>query len=202
MILASILLTSCSPPNPDRPPEDAKIRDGIKLLITDFTNRHPELVNWNQSAVKIQLTRKIPAGYATEAGWYITWANPTPTELPFVVIPWSVLAQYPNTFSKKSANYDGGKPVPQSVAADIRNEQQKGDTYFAAVVNIKYSIVDSSWIIFTSIPYLPVTDQAYGWANSKSGKWTITDFGTATVGCGRVPTAVQSEFGFSCPLNS
>ena len=33
------------------------------------------------------------------------------------------------------------------------------------------------------------------------GKWQIVDFGSAMVGCGKVPNEIQSEFGFSCPNN-
>ena len=74
-----------------------------------------------------------------------------------------------------------------------------GSTFFAAVVNQRVSKIDGSWIIFTTIPYLPVTDPAYGFAHSLNGKWEIVDFGTATVGCNKVPAQVQREFGFTCP---
>lgn len=198
-LLIALVLTGCSVTAGNSRPDEAKLVDGIKLLITDFTARHPGLVNWDSSAVAKQLKEKLPKGIATEAGWTLTWPSASTGQLSRVVIPWSILAQYPDKFALDTNNYSGGSAVPDSIAVDIRSAQQKDDPYFAAIVHLRTSQKDSHWLIFTSIPYLPITDNAYGWAHLANGKWKIVDFGTATVGCGIVPVAVQSEFGFSCP---
>ena len=194
-----IALAGCSVTAGNARPEESKLVDGIKLLMTDFTARHPDLINWDPKVVSTQLKGKLPKGMATEAGWTLVWPNATTGELSRVVIPWSILAQYPDKFALDTNNYSGGNAVPDAIAVDIRSAQQKGDPYFAAIVHLRTSTRDSHWLIFTSIPYLPITDNAYGWAHLVNGKWKIVDFGTATVGCGIVPTTVQSEFGFSCP---
>ena len=116
-----------------------------------------------------------------------------------VVIPWTILGQYPSKYAADSQDYTGPKVVPDSISTQIRSLQFGGDPYVAAVVNLRFSTKDSAWIIFTTIPYLPITDNAYGWAHLQNQNWKIVDFGTATVGCGIVPTAIQAEFGFTCP---
>ena len=194
-----IALAGCSVTAGNARPEESKLADGIKLLITDFTARHPDLINWEPKLVSAQLKLKLPKGVATEAGWTLVWPGATTGELSRVVIPWSILAQYPDKFALDTNNYSGGNAVPDAISVDIRSAQQKGDPYFAAIVHLRTSTHDSHWLIFTSIPYLPITDNAYGWAHLVDGKWKIVDFGTATVGCGSVPKAIQSEFGFSCP---
>ena len=83
--------------------------------------------------------------------------------------------------------------------ATIIKEEMQGDKYFGAVVDIRSSTVDPHWIIFTTVPYLPVTDNAYGFATVRDKKWTVVDFGTGLVGCGTVPANVESEFGYQCP---
>jgi len=195
----TVLLTGCGIGNGNQRPEDPKLRDGIKLLMTQFEANHPTLVNWDKEKVLAQINHPLPNGMATEAGWTITWPHYAPGELPRVVIPWLVLGQYPQKFALDTNNYSGGNPVPVAVQTDIAAQQVKGDTYFAAVVHMRYSAVDPSWVIFTSVPFMPVTDDAYGWAHVVNKKWVIADFGTALVGCGQVPNAVQHEFGFSCP---
>jgi hypothetical protein len=77
--------------------------------------------------------------------------------------------------------------------------EMQGDQYFGAVVDIRSSKVDPQWIIFTTVPYLPITDIAYGFATVKSKSWGVVDFGTGVVGCGTVPSKVESEFGYRCP---
>jgi hypothetical protein len=200
--LALLLLTlSACLPNPDAPPPSGKINEGINLLLTQFTKSHSALVNWNSEVVKAQLHEKFPQGVATEAGWRIVWPHAPAGGLPQVVIPWEFLAQYPNHPQLNINNYSGGNAVPQSVATAIRAAElpnQAGDPYFAAIVHLRSSTVDPRWVIFTSVPYLPVTDIAYGFAENDHGKWKVIDFGTAQVGCGAVPTQVLSEFGFTC----
>ena len=196
-----LLLTSCGPANPDLRPEDSKLRDGISLLLKDLDAHHPESKNWDSNLVDAQLKRALPKGVSTPAGWKLTWANASPSELPYVYVPWSLIGQYPNHFTSENANYSGGNPVPSTVVKDLANQQFGDDEYFAAIVSARYSKVDTKWVIFTSVPYLPVTDNAYGWATASNGRWKVIDFGTAVVGCGRVPAAVQSEFGFTCPTN-
>jgi hypothetical protein len=195
----AFLLVSCGLPTGNERPDDQKLRDGINLLINGFTASHPKLINWEAAAVKSQLGAKLPPGKATEAGWTLIWSNATNAELSRVVIPWTILGQYPSKYAPDSQNYTGSKVVPDSIATQIRSLQFGGDPYFGAVVNLRFSTKDSSWIIFTTIPYLPITDDAYGWAHLQNQKWKIVDFGTATVGCAIVPTAIQSEFGFTCP---
>jgi pantothenate kinase type III len=73
------------------------------------------------------------------------------------------------------------------------------DQYFAAVLNVRSSALDPKWIIFTTQPYLPVTDPAYGFATVLNKRWVVVDFGTALVGCANVPIEVEKEFGFTCP---
>ena len=202
MALVIVLLTlSACLPNPDSPPPSDKISEGINLLLTQFAKVHPDLVNWKSDVVKVQLQQKLPQGVATEAGWRITWPHPPIGGLPQVVIPWELLAQYPNHPQLDINIYSGGKDVPQSVATAIRAAQlpnQANDPYFAAIVHLKASTIDPHWVIFTSVPYLPVTDIAYGFAEKQQGKWKLVDFGTAQVGCGAVPSGVQREFGFTC----
>lgn len=203
-LLFTLLLTQvgCSVLAGNSRPDDSKLRDGIKLLISDFTQRHPDLIGWKVKEVERQISQPLPAGLATEAGWTLIWPKPRAGEFGQVVIPWSILGKYPDVSAQDTMNYSGGKLVPDSVATQIRHLQQGEDIYFAAIVNLRYSAQNAHWLIFTSIPYLPITDNAYGWAHFQRGKWQITDFGTATVGCGRVPVEIQAEFGMSCPTDS
>jgi hypothetical protein len=196
-----IFLTGCGPANPDLRPEDSKLRDGISLLMKDLAAHHPQSKNWDQLLVDAQLKRVLPIGVATPAGWKLTWVSPAPSELPYVYVPWSLIGQYPNHFTNENAHYSAGTPVPSTVVKDLANQQFGDDEYFAAIVDARYSTVDKRWVIFTSVPYLPVTDNAYGWATATNGRWKVIDFGTALVGCGKVPASVQSEFGYSCPSN-
>jgi hypothetical protein len=199
LLVSLLLLAGCAVNTPDARPDDSRIRDTINLLIEDMAAHHPDLVSWKQDVVKKQIARKLPVGKATEAGWTLTWPNYAAGELPQVVLPWSMIGQYPNHFALDTDNYSGGSLVKQSVATQIQDAQLKGDTYLAAIVHIRQSIKDPNWIIFTSVPYLPITDIAYGWAHQVDKKWNISDFGTALVGCGKVPSQVQAEFGMSCP---
>lgn len=193
------LLTSCGPSNPDLRPDDSKLRDGITLLLKDLTAHHPAIKSWNESAVEAQIHRKLPIGISTPAGWKLTWPSPQVGEIPYIYIPWSLTGTYPNHFSADNSSYSTGTPVPDSVVQDISQQQLGNDPYFAAIVDVRYSSQDKKWIIFTSVPYLPVTDNAYGWATVVNGRWKVIDFGTALVGCGQVPNKVEEEFGFKCP---
>jgi len=195
------LLTACGPKNPDLRPEDSKLIDGISLLMKDLVANHPDIKNWDQNAVEIQIHKKLPVGIATPAGWKLTWPSATSHELPYVYVPWMLTGTYPNHFAAENASYTAGSPVPSSVVQDLTKQQLGDDPYFAAIVDVRYSNKDKKWIIFTSVPYLPVTDNAYGWATVVNGRWKVIDFGTALDGCGKVPAEVQSEFGFGCPNN-
>ncbi len=201
LLACTLVLTGCGLPSGNERPDDSKLRDGIKLLLTQFESKYPKLVNWKTAKVKAQISQRLPQGVATEAGWTLRWQANNPGELSSVVVPWIILAQYPTKFAKDVASYSGGEPVAAGIAAQITKLQQDsfGSTFFAAVVDQRISKIDGSWLIFTTVPYLPVTDPAYGYAQSIKGKWEIIDFGTATVGCNKVPTRVQSEFGFTCP---
>ena len=198
-LLSILALTSCAVNTPDARPDDSRIRDTINLLLEDMQAHHPDLVNWKSQSVKAEINRKLPTGKATEAGWTLNWPSYGPGELPQDVLPWSLIGQYPNHYSLDTNNYSGGSIVKQSVATQIESAQLKGDTYFAAIVHIRQSQKDPTWIIFTSVPYLPITDIAYGWAHLENKKWVIKDFGTALVGCTSVPIEIQHEFGLSCP---
>ena len=201
VLLGAILLTSCGLPTGNERPDDSKLRDGIKLLLTQFESKYPKSINWDGLKVKAQISQRLPEGSATEAGWTLKWPDYAAGELSSVVIPWVVLAQFPTKYAPDAKRYSGGNPVPAGIAAQITKLQDEtfDGNFFAAVVNQRISKTNGHWIIFTTIPYLPVTDPAYGFAQSVNGKWKIVDFGTATVGCSNVPTMVQNEFGFTCP---
>jgi hypothetical protein len=199
LICISVALTGCGPATGNERPEEKKLADSIKLLITYMNKSHPKLVNWDNDLVKEQLKRKLPVGYATEAGWTLKWNDAKGGELPMAVVPWEFLGQFPTKYAQDVNNYHAGTYAPQMVVSQIAKLEKNDDPYFAGIVNVKMSDKDSHWVIFTSIPYLPVTDPAYGFAHSENGSWKIVDFGTATVGCGRVPSEIQNEFGLSCP---
>lgn len=191
-------LTACGPANPDIRPTDAKLRDGISLLLKDLALNHPASKTWNEQAVEAQIQKKLPVGLSTPAGWKLTWPSAGINEISTVYVPWDLTGTYPNHFAADNATYTSGTEVPQSVVQDITEQQLGSDQYFAAIVDVRYSKANKHWIIFTSVPYLPVTDNAYGWATVVKGKWKVVDFGTALVGCGKVPNEVQLEFGFMC----
>jgi hypothetical protein len=201
-LTSTLLLTSCGVQSGDTRPSDGNLISGINLLISNFDSQHPSLVMWKTDEVKAQLAQKLPAGIDTEAGWLLQWPHATSGELSQVVVPWSLLAQYPNSPTSYFNHYKGGKLVPQATSVDlvasIIQKEMQGDKYFGAVVNIRSSSVNPQWIIFTTVPYLPVTDIAYGFATVKDKKWQVVDFGTALVGCGTVPADVEAEFGFTC----
>ena len=198
-----LLLTSCGAPSGDARPSDSNLITAINLLVSNFDANHPTLITWKTDAVKAQLSKKLPIGIDTEAGWLLKWTNPADGELSQVVVPWTLLAQYPNAPLPYFNHYKGGNLVPQATSTDlvatiIKSEMQ-GDKYFGTVVDIRSSTVNPHWIIFTTVPYLPVTDNAYGFATVKDKGWSVVDFGTALVGCGTVPLNVEKEFGYQCP---
>jgi len=198
-----LLLTSCGAPSGDARPSDSNLITAINLLVSNFDANHPTLITWKTDAVKAQLSKKLPIGIDTEAGWLLKWTNPADGELSQVVVPWTLLAQYPNAPLPYFNHYKGGNLVPQATSTDlvatiIKSEMQ-GDKYFGAVVDIRSSTINPHWIIFTTVPYLPVTDNAYGFATVKDKGWSVVDFGTALVGCGTVPLDVEKEFGYQCP---
>jgi hypothetical protein len=200
VILGALLLTSCGLPTGNERPEDVKLREGIKSLISQYETKFPKSVNWDSAKVTAQISRRLPDGLATEAGWSLKWPNYVQGELASAVVPWIVLGQFPEKFALDVNSYKGGTPVASGIAAQIVKLQDDlfGGSFFAAVVNIRLSKNDPRWMVFTTVPYLPVTDPAYGFAESVSRKWEIKDFGTATVGCNVVPSSVQREFGFTC----
>ena len=198
-----LLLTSCGAPSGDARPSDSNLITAINLLVSNFDANHPTLITWKTDAVKAQLSKKLPVGIDTEAGWLLKWPHPADGELSQVVVPWTLLAQYPNAPLPYFNHYKGGNLVPQATSTDlvatiIKTEMQ-GDKYFGAVVDIRSSTINPHWIIFTTVPYLPVTDNAYGFATVKDKGWSVVDFGTALVGCGTVPLDVEKEFGYQCP---
>ena len=199
------LLTGCGPVPGDSRPGNSNLIAGINLLVSSFDANHPNLFTWKTNDIKNQLLQKIPVGIDTEAGWLLQWPHATATELSQVVVPWTLLGQYPSHPTTYFNHYSGGNLVPQAtsidIVANIVKTQMQGDPYFGAVVNIRSSIKDSHWIIFTTVPYLPVTDIAYGFATVINKKWGVVDFGTALVGCGKVPHLVESEFGYQCPTS-
>lgn len=199
------LLTGCGPIPGDVRPANSNLIAGVNLLVSNFGAKHPELVTWKTEDVKNQLLQKLPVGIDTEAGWLLIWPHASANELSQVVVPWALLGQYPNHPTTYFNHYSGGNLVPQATSTDlittITKTEMQGDQYFGAVVNIRSSIVDPHWIIFTTVPYLPVTDNAYGFATVMGTKWGVVDFGTALVGCGKVPQAVISEFGYKCPTS-
>lgn len=196
-------LTSCGAPSGDARPSDSALITGINLLISTFDANHPTLINWKLADVKAQLAEKLPVGIDTEAGWLLQWPKAKQGELSQVIVPWTLLAQYPNNPQSYFVHYSGGSLVPQATSTDlaavITKAEMKGDQFFGAVVDMRESKVNPQWIIFTTVPYLPVTDPAYGFATVKNKHWTVVDFGTALVGCGTVPLNVESEFGYQCP---
>jgi hypothetical protein len=202
-LLAIVVLSGCGAPSGDARPSDSNLVAGVNLLVSNFNAHHPELVTWKTSAVKAQLSQRLPAGRDTEAGWYIQWPAPKDGELAQVIVPWTLLGQYPNNPLPYFNRYKGGGLVPQATSVDLVKTviatEMSGDQYFGAVLDIRSSKVNPQWIIFTTIPYLPVTDPAYGFATVKNKSWSVVDFGTALVGCGTVPLNVESEFGFRCP---
>ena len=93
-----VLLTGCGLPTGNERPDDKKLREGILLLMTSYERYHSEVINFDKTKVKAQISKKLPAGEATQAGWSIKWSNYITGELPSVVIPWVILGQYPQTF--------------------------------------------------------------------------------------------------------
>ena len=202
-LLLVLLLSACGPASGDARPSDSNLVNGINLLLNTFAKNHPKLINWKTDAVKNQLKLKLPTGVSTDAGWYLKWNDPRPGELSQVYVPWTLLGQYPNNPQPAGYTYPGGNLVPQTTVGDlttvIQNSQMQGDKYFAAVTGVRSSKINPQWLIFSTVSYLPVTDNAYGFATVGKKHWVITDFGTANVGCGKVPVEVESEFGFKCP---
>ena len=203
--VATLLHVGCGAPSGDSRPSDSNLITGINLLISNFDAKHPKLITWDLTAVKNQLAQKLPEGTDTDAGWLLQWPHAKIGELSQVIVPWGLLGQYPSNPQPYFYRYSGGNLVPQSTTTDltttITKDEMQGDQYFGAVIDLRSSKIDPQWIIFTTVPYLPVTDPAYGFATVKNKQWTVVDFGTALVGCGIVPTKVESEFGYQCPTN-
>ncbi len=199
LTLPLILLAACSAPSIAGRPSDSKLRHQINLLVSEFEKRHPEMVSWKDEAVKVQMTDALPKGRATEAGWTLEWPTATDQELSRVVVPWRMIGPLPKRYENDSTNYLGGTPAPKDAVDQIRSSKEAVDLWFAAIVHIRLSKTDPNWAIFTAVPYLPVTDIAYGWARNQNGRWKVVDFGTALIGCGITPLPVENEFGFRCP---
>ena len=203
VLLGVLLLTSCGAPSGDARPKESDLIAGINLLISNLDAKHPQMINWKLSDVKVQLAQKLPKGVDSEAGWLLQWPHSKQGELSQVIVPWTLLGQYPNNPKPYFVRYTGGSLVPQATSTDlittITSAEMLGDQYFGAVIGIRASKINPQWIVFTTVPYLPVTDPAYGFATVKHKLWGVVDFGTALVGCGTVPRQVLSEFGFQCP---
>jgi hypothetical protein len=201
--LLTILLTACGAPSGDARPSDSSLLTGINLLLNTFAKNHPKLVNWNTEVVKTQIKSKLPVGISTDAGWFLKWGDAPQGGLTQVYVPWTLLGQYPNNPLPAGYRYPGGNLVPQTTIGDlttvIRNTEMQGDEYFAAVVGVRSSQKNPKWLIFTTQPYLPITDPAYGFATVENNRWKVVDFGTANVGCTKIPLTVEKEFGFTCP---
>ena len=151
---------------------------------------------------------------ALDIGWLVIWPTFTPGELSRVLIPWHLLGQskqrQPSSSDERPLKgsttlgytFTGGSLPSETVTTSIREVvtvgEMQSDSDFAAVTSIRQSIQYPQWIIFSTVPYLPVTDSAYGFATLVDEKWAVVDFGTAKVGCSRVPASVEEEFGFSC----
>ena len=202
-LLGVLLLSSCGAPSGDARPNESDLIAGINLLISNLDAKHPQMINWKISDVKAQIAQKLPIGVDNEAGWLLQWPHAKQGELSQVIVPWTLLGQYPGNPKSFFVRYKGGSLVPQATSTDlvttITNVEMMGDQYFGAVIGLRASKVNPQWIIFTTVPYLPVTDPAYGFATVKNKHWGVVDFGTALVGCGTVPLDVESEFGFRCP---
>jgi hypothetical protein len=180
-------------------PTDTQLRQALNLLINQYETNYKKLINWNDQALTQQLMAPLPKGYSGEAGWVITWPNPKPGQLPSVILPWSLLQIYPTDIKYSNTLYkDNGNKIDGPTYNQIQSIEDNLHPLFSGTVNGLESKVDGKWIIFTEVPYLPVTDEAYGFAHYENGGWKIADFGSARVGCGVVPNAVEAEFGFTC----
>ena len=201
--LICALLTACGAPSGDARPSDSTLVTGINLLLNTFAKNHPKLVDWNTEIVKKQIGAKLPVGISTDAGWFLKWNEVPQGGLAQVYVPWTLIGQYPNNPVAAGYRYPGGNLVPQTTISDlttaIRNSEMQGDEYFAAVVGVRSSKKNPKWLIFTTQPYLPITDPAYGFATVEKNRWKVVDFGTANVGCTKVPLDVEAEFEFRCP---
>ena len=98
LICISVALTGCSAPTGNERPEEKKLTDSIKLLITYMEHTHPKSINWDTSSVSLQLKNKLPVGYASEAGWTLKWNNEKNGELSQVIVPWELLGQFPSKY--------------------------------------------------------------------------------------------------------
>ena len=97
ILSAVLLLSGCGVQSGDQRPDNSNLIAGINLLVSSFNANHPKLATWKNEAVKAQLARKLPVGLDTEAGWLLQWPNATQGELSQVVVPWTLLGQYPNS---------------------------------------------------------------------------------------------------------
>lgn len=201
-LTGTLLLSACGPIPGDSRPDNSTLITAIDLLINNFQQKHPSLVNWKIDAVKAQLQGQFPLGEDTDAGWLLVWPNPEPGQLKQVIVPWTLIGQYPNHPKPLGYRYQGGSIIPQATIDDITkvviDQEASGDPFLTAVVNVRESNANPQWAIFSTEPYLPFTDPAYGFATVANKHWKIADFGTANVGCTTVPKAVESEFGFKC----
>ena len=198
-------LTSCAVPFSHHRPSDSKLKAAINFLLSDFQNNHPNLITWKKGSVQKQLSEPLPQGFSTEAGWLLGWPHASANELSQVVLPWNLLGMTPKNVHSYFAHYpEQGSISSAQIAAitgTVVNDEMNGDKYFGSVTDISESKIDPQWFVFTTVPYLPVTDPAYGFATLASNHWKVVDFGTALVGCGTVPLKVEAEFGFQCPTN-
>jgi hypothetical protein len=110
------------------------------------------------------------------------------------------------TTSAASLPCDG----PSAVAAAVRTSPVAGldqDPTVYQVENVTTAESDATWGRFDTLPQ-PGQEGTYqggsGLVHCVSGAWTVTDFGTAEVGCpggpaAPPPPAVAADFGIDCP---
>ena len=80
-VLVSMLLTGCGPQNGNQRPADEVLKKGIAQLIQSFESTYPKLKNWDDAAVRAQISKKLPIGNSTEAGWHLRWPSAIDGEL-------------------------------------------------------------------------------------------------------------------------
>ncbi len=111
------------------------------------------------------------------------------------------------TTTTSGANLPCGGPatVPEAVRSSAVAGLQAPAQY--QVQNVSVAPSDPTWARFDTLP-LAGQESTYqggsGLAHCTAGAWTVTDFGTAEVGCpgGAVtppPSAVRTDLGIDCP---
>lgn len=200
VLVASLITTAASATDAVRRPTDAKLRSGILFLIKNLKKEHAGITGFNDDVISRQI-QKLPRGRATDAGWLLEWKYIDEEHLYSATVPWPLLGQdAPKNLPVPSdIRYSGGEDAAPSVVKAISSyEERLVGKWFSAITRVRQSRTDSRWAIFTATPYLPVTDQAYGFAKKTNKGWTVIDTGTFGVGCNTVPAVVLAEFKQNC----